>query len=229
MLRNEASNFKIFSIQISENLISYLETAKIDRNIVFSIILKHIDTSDYATRLMEIAMHSLMQAMQELQIFSDSVLKPLSQTRSANKNHGNIADIELLECGQIVEAWDAKYGQSYLRDEIEELSENLQVYLDVLKVGFVTSIKPERFEELEPRCREIEKDFGVSIEILTFEEWVKARFNRVSSEDLIVEQELAARWLKAYTESLAQLRLDMAPIDEPCYQWLLSLNEILKL
>ncbi|RUT07917.1 hypothetical protein DSM106972_021770 [Dulcicalothrix desertica PCC 7102] len=64
---------------------------------------------------------------------------------------------------------------------------------------------------------------------MTFEEWVKAQFNRASLEDLIVEQELAARWLKAYTESLAQLRRDLAPIDEPCYQWLVSLNEILKL
>lgn len=84
-------------------------------------------------------------------------------------------------------------------------------------------------EELEPRCKEIEEIFGISLEILTFEEWVKAQFNRVLLEGLTVEQELAARWLKAYTKSLAQLRRDMAPIDEPCYQWLLSLNEILKL
>ncbi|PZO56049.1 MAG: hypothetical protein DCF15_09705, partial [Phormidesmis priestleyi] len=63
---------------------------------------------------MEIAMHSLMQAMQDYQVFPNSVLNPLSQMRSANKKHRNIGDIELLEDRQIVEAWDAKYGKSYL-------------------------------------------------------------------------------------------------------------------
>jgi hypothetical protein len=36
-------------------------------------------------------------------------LKPLSQMRSANKKHGNIGDIEILEARQIIESWDAKY------------------------------------------------------------------------------------------------------------------------
>jgi hypothetical protein len=228
-LLNQADNFRILAVKITEKLLSFLETTIINKNIVFGIILQHINTSDYAARLMEIAMHSLMQAMQELQIFPNYLLKPLSQMRSANKKHGNIGDIELLEDRQIVEAWDAKYGKPYLRDEIEELSEKLEVHPDVTNAGFVTSVKAERLEELEARCREIEEIFGISLEILTFEEWVEAQFNRSSSEELIIEQELAARWLKAYTESLAQLRRDMAPIDEPCYQWLFSLNEILKL
>jgi hypothetical protein len=37
----------------------------------------------------------------------------------------------------------------------------------------------------------------------------------------------AIAWITAYTESLAQQRRDIAPIDEPCYQWLLALNDIL--
>lgn len=228
-LLNQADNFRALAVQITEKLLSYLETTITNKDIAFGIILQHINNSAYAARLMEIAMHSLMQAMQELQIFPNYLLKPLSQMRSANKKHGNIGDIELLEDRQIIEAWDAKYGKSCLRDEIEELSEKLEVHPDVIKAGFVTSIKPERLEELESRCREIEEIFGISLEILTFEEWVDAQFNRLSSEELIIEQELAARWLKAYTESLAQLRRDLAPIDEPCYQWLVSLNEILKL
>ncbi len=228
-LLNQADNFRKLAVQIAEKLLSYLETTIINKNIAFSLILQHINTSDYAARLMEIAMHSLMQAMQELNIFSTYLLKPLSQMRSANKKHGNIGDIELLEDRQIVEAWDAKYGKPYLRDEIEELSEKLEVHSEVRRTGFVTNLKPERLEELEPRCREIEETFEISLEILTFEEWVEVQFNRSSTEELSVEQELAARWLRAYTESLAQLRRDLAPIDEPCYQWLVSLNEILNL
>ena len=46
--------------------------------------------------------------MQETLTFPNCSLKPLSQMRSANKKHGNIGDIELLEDRQIVEAWDAK-------------------------------------------------------------------------------------------------------------------------
>lgn len=199
-LLNQADNFRALAVQITEKLLSYLETTITNKDIAFGIILQHINNSAYAARLMEIAMHSLMQAMQELQIFPNYLLKPLSQMRSANKKHGNIGDIELLEDRQIIEAWDAKYGKSCLRDEIEELSEKLEVHPDVIKAGFVTSIKPERLEELESRCREIEEIFGISLEILTFEEWVDAQFNRLSSEELIIEQELAARWLKAYTE-----------------------------
>ncbi|OKH35641.1 hypothetical protein NIES2101_37485 [Calothrix sp. HK-06] len=228
-LLNQADNFRKLAVQITEKLVSYLETTIINKNIAFSLILQHINTSDYAARLMEIAMHSLMQAMQELNIFSTYLLKPLSQMRSANKKHGNIGDIELLEDRQIVEAWDAKYGKPYLRDEIEELLEKLEVHSEVRRTGFVTNLKPERLEELELRCREIEETFEISLEILTFEEWVEVQFNRSSTEELSVEQELAARWLRAYAESLAQLRRDLAPIDEPCYQWLVSLNEILKL
>lgn len=43
---------------------------------------------------MEIAIHSLMQAMQENKLFPDCELKSLSQMRSANNKHGNIGDIE---------------------------------------------------------------------------------------------------------------------------------------
>ncbi len=42
------------------------------------------------------------------------------------------------------------------------------------------------------------------------------------------EDELASAWLTAYTESLAQRRRNIAPIDEPCYQWLVTLKVILE-
>ncbi|GAB4464738.1 MAG: hypothetical protein OHK0037_19040 [Elainellaceae cyanobacterium] len=147
--------------------------------------------------------------------------------RLANKKHGNVGDIELIEERQIVEAWDAKYGKLYLRDEIEELSEKLEVHPAIRRVGFVTNLEPERLDELEPRCKEIEEIYEVSIEILTFEEWVEEQFKRVSTEEAASEQELALDWITAYAESLAQLRRDIAPIDEPCYKWLQTLHEIL--
>ncbi|WP_375510580.1 hypothetical protein [uncultured Nostoc sp.] len=226
-LLNQADNFRRLALQTIDNLTLFLGATVVDKGILLSLILRHINQSDYAARLMEIAMHSLMQAMQEYQIFPHRLLKPLSQMRSANKKHGNVGDIELLEDRQIVEAWDAKYGKSYLRDEIEELSEKLEVHPAVRKAGFVTSLEAERIDELMPRCNEIEEIFGISLEIVTFKEWVELQFARTLAEEAATEQELASAWLIAYTESLAQRRRDIAPIDEPCYQWLLKLNETL--
>ncbi|MEH2332636.1 hypothetical protein [Nostoc sp.] len=226
-LLNQADNFRRLALQTIENLTLFLRATVINQGISLSLILRHINQSDYAARLMEIAMHSLMQAMQEYQVFPHRLLKPLSQMRSANKKHGNIGDIELLEDRQIVEAWDAKYGKSYLRDEIEELSEKLEIHPAVRKAGFVTSLEAERIDELMPRCNEIEEIFGIFLEIVTFKEWVELQFDRTLAQETATEQELASAWLIAYTESLAQRRRDIAPIDDPCYQWLLKLNETL--
>ena len=226
-LLNQADNFRRLASQVIEKLNLFCEATVIDREIALSLILRHIHRSDYAARSMEIAMHSLMQAMQDYQIFPNNLLKPLSQMRSANKKHGNIGDIELLEDRQIVEAWDAKYGKAYLRDEIEELSEKLEVHPAIRRAGFVTSLKPERLDELALRCEEIEEIYGISLEILTFKEWIKEQFERTLTEETASEQELAVAWTTAYTESLAQRRREIAPIDEPCYQWLLTMNDIL--
>lgn len=227
-LINQASNFRDLASRTLESLKVFLEkTENLDREYTTQIILQHINRSDYAARIMEIAMHSLMQAIQEYQVFPDLFLKPISQMRSANKKHGNIGDIELLENRQIVESWDAKYGKTYLRDEIEEIADKLEVHTAVVKAGFVTSVEPERLEELKPRCREIEEDFGISLEIITFKNWVEEQFSRGVAEGIVTEEELASAWLTAYAESLAQRRREIAPIDEPCYQWLTTLKEIL--
>jgi hypothetical protein len=227
-LLNKSNSFKDIAFEIPNTLSNFLKKTKnLNRTYILRLVQKHFSRSNDVARLLEIAMHSLMQAMQGCQVFSDSSLKPLSQMRSANKKHGNVGDIELLENRQIVEAWDAKYGKSYLRDEIEELSEKLEVHSAIRRAGFVTSLEPERLNELEPRCEEIEKLYGISLEILTFTEWVEEQFERTSTEEAASEEELAVAWITAYAESLAQLRRDIAPIDEPCYQWLLTLRGIL--
>lgn len=191
-LLNQAKAFKELASQTLQNLSNFLESdEKADQEFITEIIWKHINISDYAARIMEIAMHSLMQAMQELQIFPDGALKPLSQMRSANKKHGNIGDIEILQARQIIESWDAKYGKPYLRDELEELADKLEAHPTVALAGFVTSVEPERREELTSRRQEIEDEFGISLEILTFRDWTKKQFNLAMEEGLVTEPELA--------------------------------------
>ncbi|MEI6415090.1 MAG: hypothetical protein WCP34_12635 [Pseudomonadota bacterium] len=90
-----------------------------------------------------------MQAAIESGAFADMILKPLSQMRFANKKHGNIGDIELIENGDIVASWDAKYGKSYLREEVEEVCEKISGHDNIQVVGFVTNVAIQRTEELE--------------------------------------------------------------------------------
>ncbi len=228
-LLNRANIFSKLASKTIETLNIFLEKAEgVTEEGITEVICRHINGSDYAARIMEIAMHCLMQAMQDCQFLPYGSLKPLSQMRSANKKHGNIGDIEILQARQIIEAWDAKYGKAYLRDEVEELADKLEAHSTVVLAGFVTSVEPERREELVFRCQEIEDLFGVSLEILTFREWIKKQFSRTLEEGIVTEQELACAWITAYTESLAQRRRDMAPIDEPCHQWLTTLKGILE-
>lgn len=221
LLLNKASDFD----HICNNLIvtknEYLSNKHSDEE-VMDIIYSHIDASDYAARLMEIAMHSLMQAAIETGALADLKLKPLSQMRSANKKHGNIGDIELLENNEIVEAWDAKYGKNYLRDEIDELSEKLEDHETLETVGFVTTDKPIRNNEIAKKIEYVNEVYGIDVKILSFNDWVELIFNRVE------ESELSNNWLSNYAESLAQKRRNIAPIDEPCFEWVASLIKQIK-
>ncbi|WP_235656750.1 hypothetical protein [Fischerella thermalis] len=66
-LLNQADNFRRLALQVIDKLSLFFEATVIDQKIALSLILRHINRSDYAARLMEIAMHSLMQAMQDYQ------------------------------------------------------------------------------------------------------------------------------------------------------------------
>lgn len=230
LLVNRAEAFQALADNMLEKLDQTLE--RLPQNSfswVLNIIIRHIDDSSYAARLMEVAMHSLVQAIDDSMALSGRQLKPLSQMRSANKKHGNIGDIELLLGKDIVEAWDAKYGKGYLRDEIEELADKIPSHEQLAIAGFVTSVPPIRLDEMKDRIDEISQMSGTQIEVLEFEDWVKQQFEAVTKIELVSEEQLAKRWIVAYAESLAQKRRDIAPIDEPCHHWVEALLQKLNL
>jgi len=181
---------------------------------VKSFMIQHMESSTHAARLMEISMHALMQAAEEHNLLGDFQLQPLSQMRSANKKHGNIGDIELLQDSNIIEAWDAKFGKTYLRDEIEEVCEKLDGHPLVKTVGFVTSENCDRIDEIQNRINELSDLHGVDIKILSFAEWVD-----LISSDSLNTNDFALSWIQAYIESLCLMRIDKAPIDEPSIEW----------
>lgn len=155
-------------------------------------------------------------------------IAPLSQMRSANKKHKNIGDIELLEDGEIIESWDAKYGKGYLREEIEEATEKLSSHNEIQRVGFVTTVPIERTKEIANRISEIRPIYGVDFELMHFDDWVDMIFDKCVEGDFTTESDLAKNWIITYSKYLGQQMRNIAPIDEPCLDWVESLTKDLK-
>ena len=227
-LLNNAAKFEELVINTLKMLEHSFTTDRLDTvAAVTALVKQHMIASSYAARIMEIAMHTLMQSLQEVGALGSATVVPLSQMRSANKKHGNIGDVELMDGGKIIESWDAKYGKTYLRDELEELNDKLAAHDAVVEVGFVTSEEPQLLSEVMERIAELEELNGVVIRITTLDSWVSIQLKRAVGTVDVSEEEIAHHWITAYTESLAQKRPVQAPIDEPCYQWLNALHDIL--
>lgn len=190
---------------------------------LFTFIKDYVDNSAYSARVFEIALHSLFQVLEANGVFVGE-LERLSQMRSANKKHGNIGDVEIVEkrgSRQIIEAWDAKYGKPYLRDELEELKEKLSDHPETQIAGFVVDAELDLREDIEERRMEIEDICGVEICLCSFREWVANQFERIGGDD----QAIATAWLQAFAESICQRRREIAPIDEPSDVWVSELKK----
>jgi hypothetical protein len=224
-LLNKAAAFQDLVSKVKTRVTEGIGSGKFSSTgAVEALILQHINASDYKARVFEIAIHTLMQAFQELDALGDAQLVPLSQMRSANKKHGNVGDVELVESKHIVEAWDGKYGKEYLRDELEELNEKLTSQRSVRLVGFICSGAPDRSSEILRRIEELQEIHDVKVVLTAFPDWVEFQKERA---DVVSDQALAEAWIRAYSESLSQERRGLAPIDEPCQQWLESLFSVL--
>ncbi len=183
-----------------------------------------VDGASYRARVFEIALHAFFQVLAERKAIG-GVLKPLGQMRSANKKHGNIGDIEIIQKAgglEILEAWDAKYGKPDLREELEEISEKLEDHSETAVVGFVVNTEPEARKEIEERVREIEELHSVKVHILSFEKWVALQAARATGAN---RAELGKQWVAAFAECLCQMRRDLALIDEPADAWVAALTD----
>lgn len=79
---------------------------------------------------------------------------------------------------------------------------------------------------MERKIAAIADEYGIEVEVYSFDEWVQEQLARAAEEDAS-EEILAIAWLRSYAESLALRREDRAPIDEPTHDWLQSLQEVL--
>ena len=197
---------------------------------VFELVKEFVDASTYSARIFEIAIHSLFQVFEKSKVL-EGYLKPISQMRSANKKHGNIGDIEVSATKDnldILEAWDAKYGKTYLRDELEEINEKLIHHPQCKIAGFICDSSPNLKREISERIDELGIIHGVEIEIADFSSWVSDQIKRFD----LKPNEVGMNWLFAIAESICQMRREIAPIDEPTGEWVKffgeKLNEKLK-
>lgn len=226
-LLNNAEEFSVLSKSAKALNLDLIKKQAPSIDITIDLIQQHWLKSTYAARIMEISMHSFIQALEEMHLLGYS-LRPLSQMRSANKKHGNIGDVELLDHHLIVESWDAKYGKSYLHDELNELEDKLSFHESVEVAGFVTSEPPNMSDEIQSKIQDVTLCFGVEIQILSFRNWIYYQLNKLAITEKHDLNQVSIKWLEAYTETLALERIDIAPIDEPCQQWLESWIDILK-
>ena len=190
-----------------------------------SFMERFFETTAYSARAFEVVMHGFMQSMEECRLIGDLTLVPMSQMRSANKKHGNIGDIELMDGRIITESWDAKYGKPYLRDELEELRDKILISPGVQVAGFVCNRSVDRRRDVTERAREITDETGVEILLFSFAEWIAWQTKELTPSQT---RRLASKWLIAVTESFAQRRLAIAPIDEPCDGWLTDLCRMME-
>ena len=222
LLKNRSDTFQ----NTADQAIRLVEHHRNDSFESISMLLsRFFNETSYSARAFEVTMHGFMQALQEMHLLGDCALVEMSQMRSANKKHGNVGDIELREGRTIVEAWDGKYGKPYLRDEIEELYDKLLVSPGVRTAGFVVDSEPDCRREIVQRVKEIETMTGVDIHLMSFDSWLKWQIEKANPIKL---NELAYRWLRAVVESFGQRRLEIAPIDEPCDEWLNDLIKMMK-
>jgi hypothetical protein len=201
--------------------------AEVNLATIQSLFQELLTKTRYASRLFEIMLHALFQALDSRGLLS-GFLKPLGQMRQANKKHGNIGDIEVVMgrgSRAVLVSWDAKFGKSYLMDELEELAEKLEDQGSAEIVGFVTNEVEVIRGDVVARMEELEESFGVQVKQLSFLEWVELYSSEVAEEE---KPAFAREWLVALVESLSLQRVELAPIDEPTFEWLGEVREALE-
>lgn len=219
LLINKSNHFKLIADEAIVKVGHYKGTL----SSVQSLLVSFFNSTRYSARAFEVVIHGFMQAYTQ-NGYTDLELAELSQMRSANKKHGNVGDIELRAGSRIEEAWDAKYGKTYLYDELLELKDKLEANPGVTLAGFITNDALDLKPEIIERKNDVEMLTDTDVKLLTFAEWINYKTRLIPSSE---RSQFANEWLMAVVETFARKRLDIAPIDEPCEDWLKDLCSFL--
>lgn len=222
LLSNRSKAFETSVKETMRAVRAYLGTNRTFSEIA-TLIDEHVRDSRNAARPLEIAIHSLYQAIYWKRPGAMLELRPLAQMRSANVKAGNVGDVELVRAVDRapVVAWDAKFGIVDLSEQIGELGGKLLSNRTVERAGFVVDSTP-RSDPLTVRLlSESGQKTGAAVTVQKFREWAEAEARMTG----LVLDEIGRNWLTAYAETLCQMRREIAPIDEPSKPWVDGLRE----
>lgn len=212
-----------FERTAEDALVALHSCRSFDFNAVENLLVRFFTDTKYSARAFEVVIHAFMQAYVKMR-YSDLNIVPMSQMRTANKKHGNVGDIELKEGRKIIEAWDAKFGKTYLYDELDELKDKLEANPSVSLAGFIVNDRLDLKAEIGEKADEVSMATDTDIRLYTFKEWVDFKLEEVPERD---RNAFAEEWMTAVVESFARRRPDVAPIDEPCEEWLNDLRRLI--
>lgn len=189
------------------------------------IIKEHIRRSPHAARLLEVALHSLYQPLDQVNEL-EGVLKPLTQMRSADQKHGNVADIEIVDSDDefhIYEALDGKHGHEPMLREIKDLGPKLEQHPETEYVAFVTTAEHVLPNKVKEEQEQLMREHDVIIEFETL--------NQISQRMLQWYEQAGLEpknWLVAYVQTLTHQRQEIAPIHEPTPKWVGVLVDVME-
>ena len=95
LLKQRSDDFAKLVAQSKDKVNLFLKKTNVN-TILKAKLFSFPQNSSYSARLFEILIHSFYSVLNDMGLLL-LFLKPLSQMRSANKKHGNIGDIELIE------------------------------------------------------------------------------------------------------------------------------------
>lgn len=213
--------------QLSEEVVSQvhaIDSEVVDTETAVNTITDHLANAPHDARLHEVALHSLYQELVAHNL-RDAALKDLTQLRSADKKHGNIADIELVDPADdytIYQAWDMKVGKDDLTESLNEMDEKLEDHPETEHVGYVVDSDVDLSVTERGGCDTLADTHDLTVRIQSFEETVTELLNELTDAGVP-----PVAWLVAYTETLCRQRRDRAPVDEPALDWVQELGELL--
>jgi len=192
---------------------------------VEQLLIQHMEQASRQAKLLEVAAHSLLQAVEDTGELPGD-LKRLEELTAANRRSGtstrvaeDVGDVEITyedDEDSLRHTWDSKYVDVD-RSELSGLAEKLENNPGVEQAGFVAVETLGVGEDMSDLEAEIDDEYGVEIEYVSLDEFREFYVD----EDNVPFDPIA--WLEAYVETLGRERMDRALVRQSPVTWLESL------
>lgn len=193
---------------------------------VMDLITTHVDQADQGSSLLEIAVHSFLQIIEDTGSLTGELVQLQTLTSPDRRGGGStrevrdLGDVQTTVDGSMRAAWDAKLGITITREELSSLEEKLSSEMTPEFVGYITLDEPTLGNEVDSQPDDLELT-GVDVELHSVES-VTERYTQTTDSGIE-----PANWLVAYVETLARQRPERAVVRQSPLAWLKSLQELL--